>query len=453
VTHSTETGQTAGDNLAPSVLKLVWPVVLEQAAWSVLGWVTTFFLGRLGASAVTAASLAENVIHLPEVAFAAVSVGATAIVARRVGAREPELANRTLRQAMLLAVVLGMVFALILWFLADQLLVFFRAQPDVVELGRNYVLVGAPATIFFFVAVCGQAIMRGAGDTRTPMMVTMVTQVIGVSLAIPLMQGYWIFPQLGVFGAGIGRAVSNFAAAAIIMSLLIRGKGILKYDLRQSFRFDLAETRRILRIGLPSLVEAVQMRGAMTLYTIVISSLGTTVYAAHSLAMRVEEFAFMPSFGFSVASTALVGQYLGARRPDLAQKAGFLTQRYCLISMVILGGVTFALGERLVGLFISDPEVIRIGGLGVRVWAFAMPGMAINQSLAGGLRGAGDTRWVLVLTTIGMWTMRVGGGALMVFAFHLGAVGAWAGAALDHSIRAVFMWWRFSGGKWKRIEV
>ena len=175
--------------------------------------------------------------------------------------------------------------------------------------------------------------------------------------------------------------------------------------------------------------------------------------AARLMGMKVEEFAFMPSFGFGMAATALVGQLLGAKRPDQAKKAGYLTQRYCVISMVILGLVTYIFSHQLIGIFIKDQEVIQLGALGLQIWAFAMPAMATNQSLAGGLRGAGDTRWVFLLTTIGMWTVRVGGSAVFVFLLNLGAPGAWISAVLDHNVRAVLIWWRFASGKWKTIEV
>jgi len=436
-----------------TVVTLAWPVVTQEAAWSIMAMVTTFLVGRLGAAAITAASLGENIVHLPEVAFAGISIGATVIVARHVGGREPEQANRILRQAMLLSVILGAIFALVLWLLAGQLLWLFRAQPEVVELGQGYIMVNAPAVIFYFIMYCGEAVMRGSGDTRTPMVVTIIVQIIGAALAYVFIRGAGAIPAMGVLGAGIARAIASVLGAAIILALLIRGRGILKYNLRTALFFDLTGTRRILKVGLPAFFEQLQMRGAMSFYTIIISSLGTTVYAAHALAMRVEEFAFMPSFGFAVAATTLTGQFLGAKRPDLAERAAYLTQRYCIGAMVVLGATTFIFGERLISIFISDPEVIRIGALGLKIWAFAMPGMAINQTLAGALRGAGDTRWVMLLSTIGMWTMRVGGGALLVFLLHLGAPGAWAGAVLDHNVRAGFMWWRFASGKWKNIEV
>jgi putative MATE family efflux protein len=241
--------------------------------------------------------------------------------------------------------------------------------------------------------------------------------------------------------------------ALIILPILIKGKGSVKYNLRTALVFDWAETKRILHVGLPALGDQLAIQGAMNIYTIILSSLGTNVYAAHVLAMRVENFAFMPSFGFGVAATILVGQSLGAKKPDLAKRAGYLAQRYCIAAMVCLGLVTFIFARQLIGLFTNDSEVMKIGTLGLRIWALAMPGMATNQTFAGGLRGAGDTRWVFILNAVGMWIMRVGIGGLMVFLLHFGAPGAWIGAVLDHNIRAILMWRRFAGGKWQSIKV
>ncbi|MDO9333700.1 MAG: MATE family efflux transporter [Dehalococcoidales bacterium] len=440
-------------HLPRTIFQLLWPVVIQEAAFGILAMVTTFLVGKFGATAITAVGLSENIVHLPEVVFAGISVGSTAIIARHVGAGEISQVNRTVQQALLLSIILGVIFAVIWWFLADWWLLVFRAKPEVVALGRDYIRINAPCIIFFFILYGGESLMRGSGDTRTPMLVTVTVEIIGTILAIVLIRGFWIVPALGVLGAGIARASVSFLGATIIMILLVRGRGILKWDLRNAFKFDFDTLKRILRVGLPAFLEQAQMRGAMSIYQIVISSLGTTVYAAHALAMRVEEFAFLPSWGFSIAATTMVGQCLGAKRPDLAEKSAKLAQRYCLIAMVSLGMITFFLGEKLIDIFIDDPEVIRLGALGLKIWAVAMPGMAINQTLAGGLRGAGDTRWVLLLSTIGMWTMRVGGGALLVYVFHLGAAGAWGGAVLDHTVRAVIIWWRFRTGKWKNIKV
>jgi len=439
--------------LPRAVLRLAWPVVLQEAAWTILSMIIMVFIGHLGPAAITAVGLSEQIIFIPATAFMGITIGAVAIIARHVGAREPAEANRILRQAMLLAYLLGIAFSLLLWFLAEELLWLFRAEPEVIELGKEYIRANAPATAFFFVLFCGEAVFRGAGDTRTPMVAIIVMEVVGTGLAYLLVNGWGVVPALGVQGAGIARALSTVVGALILWVILVRGKGILKYDTRSALLFEWQEVKRILRVGLPAFADSVQMRVAMSVYTIVLSSLGTTVYAAHALAMRVEEFAFMPSFGFGVASTALVGQCLGAGRPDLAKRSGYLAQRYCVAVMVCLGVITFTFARQLIGIFTDDPEVIRIGSIGLRIWSFAMPGMATNASFAGGLRGAGDTRWVLLLTASGMWTMRVGGGAILVFLLGLGAPGAWIGAVVDHSVRAILMWLRFAGGKWQNIQV
>jgi len=445
--------ELSSTRLPLTVLRLAWPVVLQEAAWTVLSMIIMVFIGHLGPEAITAVGLSEQIIFLPATAFAGISIGAVAIIARRVGANEPEHANRTLRQAMLMAFVLGIAFALVQWFFADQLLQVFQARPEVVELGRDYVRANAPSTVFFFILFCGEAVFRGAGDTKTPMIAIIVMEVIGTALAYILINGWGFVPALGVLGAGIARSISSVVGGLLIWAILIRGKGVLKYDLQSALAFDWTEVKRILRVGLPAFANNVQMRGAMTIYTIILSSLGTSVYAAHALAMRVEEFAFMPSFGFGVAATALVGQFLGAKKPDLAKRAGYLAQRYCVAVMVCLGLITFIFSRQLIGIFTDDPEVIRIGAMGLRIWAFAMPGMATNNSLSGGLRGAGDTRWIFFLSAAGMWTMRVGGGAILVFLLNLGAPGAWIGAVVDHTVRGLLMWRRFAGGKWQNIEL
>ena len=192
-----------------TVLSLAWPVVLQEATWTILSMIIMVFIGHLGAAAITAVGLSETIAFLPAIAFTGIAVGATAIVARHIGAREPERANVILRQSMLIAFILGIFFAAILWFFADQLLWVFRASPDVIELGRDYIRVNAPATISFFVLFCGEAILRASGDTKTPMIVTIIVEVIGVCLAYTLINGLGVVPALGVFGAGISRAVSS----------------------------------------------------------------------------------------------------------------------------------------------------------------------------------------------------------------------------------------------------
>jgi putative MATE family efflux protein len=439
--------------LRTTIVALAWPVALQSMAGAILSLTVIFFIGRLGPAAITAVSLSETIVSLPVVVVSGLSVGVTAIVARHAGARELGEASSIAGQAMLLAFVLGVLFAIVLWFSADLLLWVYRAQPDVMSLGRDYIRVSAPATIPVFIASCGVAILHALGDTRTPMVAMIIVEALAAGLGYALITGLWGAPALGVLGAGISRAVASSVGAVVVLGVLTRGKGLIKYDLRAARLLNWPSVRRILKVGLPALGDQLATQGAMHIYVITISSLGTAVYAGHALAMRVLGFTYVPLNGLTTAAAILVGQSLGAGRPDLARRGGYLAQRYCAAIMACVGLVTFVLARQLIDIFTDDPAVIQVGAQGLRVWAVAMPGVATSLTLASGLRGAGDTRWVLLLTAIGMWTMRVGMGAAMVFLLRLGVLGAWISAVSDQFLRAMLMWRRFAGGRWQKIEV
>jgi putative MATE family efflux protein len=352
-----------------------------------------------------------------------------------------------------LAVIFGVVVCTPVWFFAEEVMILFRARPDVVELGASYIRIVVPALMPYLILFAGNAALRAAGDTKTPMIVMLVVNILNVILGYALIYGGFGFPALGVPGAGIAVAISRVIGAVVVMALLIRGRGLIKYRLSQALTFDLDEIRRIFGIGLPAGAEQVQFQIAFTIYAVIISSLGTVAYAAHSVAMRVEGFAFMPGYGFGMAATALVGQSLGAGRAELGEKAAYLAQRYAVVAMTVVGILMFIFSRQMCSLVISDPEVIKLATLGVRMWAFAMPMMATGNTLAGGLRGAGDTRWVLLIMALTVWSVRVPLAFLLTQVAHLGPAGAWVGGILNVNCYGALLWWRFATGKWKTIEV
>ena len=212
----------------------------------------------------------------------------------------------------------------------------------------------------------------------------------------------------------------------------------------------------MLNVGVPSGVEQAQFNIAFMLYTRIIASLGTVALAAHGVTLALQSLTFNVGFGLSVATTALVGQSLGAQRPDLAEKATWLTTRYSLIFMITLGIVMMFLGEQITALFVggdSADEVTHIGGQLLFIFAFAMPGIAISLTLGGALRGAGDTRAVLIIMTVTTWLVRLVPAYILAITLGLGVPGAWMAAILDINVRAALMFWRFRRGKWKRIVV
>ncbi len=439
-------------DLPKTVIQLAWPVVLEMTFFGLGGIINTILVGRLGASALAAVGLGQQIEFMILVSFAAVTVGATAVVSRHVGAKETKEAHKALGQALMLAVISGLFFSLLLWIFAAPAMNLLRGRPDVIKLGTEYLRAVAFSFIPAFIVAAGASSFRGAGNTRTPMIVIGAVTICNIFLGYVLIYGGLGFPSLGVLGAGVAASVSRLLGAATILVILIRGKGLLKYRLSSSWPVDRVMIRRTFRIGLPAGFEQIQFQLAMTVYTVILSSLGTMVYAAHSIAMRIENLAFMPGFGFGMAAMALVGQSLGAGRPELGEKAAHLARKYAIIVMTFVGAFLFFFGNRLAALFISDPQVIILAALGLKIWALAMPMLGTSNTLAGGLRGAGDTRWVLLIMTGSIWALRLPLAYLLAITFRLGAVGAWSAAVLDINVRGFILWWRFSKGGWKKIK-
>jgi putative MATE family efflux protein len=285
------------------------------------------------------------------------------------------------------------------------------------------------------------------------MIVMAAVTICNIILGYLLIYGGLGFPSLGVLGAGVAASISRLIGATTVIMLLIRGSGVLKYRLSSLWPFDMAMIRRIFRIGLPAGVEQIQLQMAMTVYTVILSSLGTKIYAAHSIAMRIEGLAFMPGFGFGMAAMALVGQSLGAGRPEVGEMAARLARKYAMVVMTMVGVIMFFFGAGMASLFISDLQVITLSALSLKIWALAMPMMGTSNTLAGGLRGAGDTKWVLLIMTGCIWFLRLPLAYFLAIAIHLGPVGAWSATVLDINTRGTLLWWRFSRGSWKKIKI
>lgn len=439
--------------LPKAVITLAWPVVLEMTFFGFGGIINTILVGRLGAASLAAVGLAQQVEFMMHVLFAAVGIGATAIVARHIGAGEGEQANLAVVQTFILAVILGILLTLPVWIFASEAMVILRAKPDVVVLGTKYIYAICFSFVPAYILFAGCSCIRGAGNTRTPMIIMMGVTVCNIFFGYLLIYGGLGFPALGVLGAGIAMSLSRTIGAVAVLAILLKGVGPLKYYLSKACKIDTEMMKRIFNIGLPAGLEQLQMQVAMTIYMIILSSLGTVVIAAHSLAMKIEMLAFMPGFGFGVAAMTLVGQSLGAQRPDLGEKAADLAQKYAMIAMTVIGALLFIFGRQLSSIFITDAAVIGLAALSMKIWAFGMTMMGKSNTLAGGLRGAGDTRWVLIIMTASIWCLRLPLAFLFAFTFKLGAAGAWTAAVIDMNARGFLMWWRFAVGKWKTIQV
>lgn len=258
---------------------------------------------------------------------------------------------------------------------------------------------------------------------------------------------------MGVSGAAVATMLAQLLGALLIARVVFGGQRAVQLTLHDDYRLRWVPVKRVLRIGIPAMMESVFMRFAQIFFTLILTSLGTVTYAAHQIAIRAESISFMPGWGFAVAATTLVGQSLGAQRPDLAQKSGYFARNIAIGVSTTMGILMVLFPVQFVSLFTDDAEVIKQAAAVLRLIGVVQPAMAINMVIAGGLRGAGDTLWVTIITASSMWLVRLSIAYVLVFWFDMGIVGAWLGMAADLVVRSLLFSLRFARGKWKTIKV
>ncbi|MCG2768132.1 MAG: MATE family efflux transporter [Anaerolineae bacterium] len=438
--------------LIRDVLRISLPVIGEHLVGLAVGVVNTRLVGHLGAAALAAVSLSTQWIFLTNVLFATFSMGATTLVAQSVGAGDWDTSNRTVRQVTLAGVAIGLVAAVLALLFAEPAMALMGAEPEALALGATYLRI--TASIFALSAVISMsgACLRGAGDTRTPMAVMTVVNVVSVAVSWVTINGMFGLPRLGVAGAALGMAVGCAIGATLFTGLLLKGHSGLKLDLRD-LRPDLSMARRVLRIGLPKGVEQLVLHLAMMVFFRIVAGLGTVAVAANAVALRVESLSLMPAMGLAIASTTLVGQRLGAGDPKRVQRSGYLAYKIGACWMALMGLAFIFFPRVLIGFFTDEPMVIEMAVVPLRVSGLFAPLVAAELVFSACLLGAGDTRFPMIITCVSGWVMRVGGAVVLGLTLGLGLAGVWLGRASDVAVRGVILFLRFRGGRWKETRV
>lgn len=453
VDRRSELARRSQDNLLQAVLLLAGPVIVEMALQSTVGIADVAMVGQLSPAAIAAVGLCNQVYMLALTVFAAIRTGTTVLVARLVGAGDVKGANLAARQSLILALLIAFVLAALGLLFPEAGMRLLGAGPDVVEVGVGYMRWKAISVVFAILLLIATGILRGCGDTLTSMYANVTVNVLNIVLNWVFIFGNLGMPAMGAAGAGFSTMIARGAGAAIMMVVLLKGRASVQVTLRGDNHIDWPMLKRMLNIGLPAAGEELMMRGAQIFFTMIITSLGTFMYAAHQIALRAESISFMPGFGFAVAATTLVGQNLGAGQTDVAKRAGWLTMKLAIVFMSVMGVLLFVFAEPIVGFFTNEPVVIEAGARVLRIMAFAQPLMAIARVAAGALRGAGDTKYVMFGTGISIWIARLSLAFVCVKVFNWGLVGAWIGMFADQAVRAVFFGIRYYRGKWQHIEV
>ncbi len=442
-----------GERLPSTVFKLAVPVAVERISMSILAAVDAFLVGHyVGGDAVAAVGISSLLFWIPLAGAFGLDIATTAVIARDYGSGETSSLARTMRASMLIAFVWGAIAAALLSILAGPLLTMMGVDAQVKSFGIDYIRAASLSFPLLMVMFAASGAMRGLGNTWIPMVMSLILNVVNAAVAFLLISGV-IGIELEVLASGIGSAAGGAVGGALAIAVLAFGIGPARYEFGKAFVTGRNDARRLANIGFPASLEEVQFMVAFLVYTRIVTGFGTASLAAHTIALRALELALVPGFAFGAAATTLVSRYLGAKRPDLAERAAVLSQIGAVGTMAVLGGLLAIFAPQFVALFVDDDEVIKIGSRLLRVFAIALPFMGLHASLGGALRGAGDVRYVLGVLTVTAWGVRIPVALICAVALGLGAPGAWMGATAENIVRSGLIWRRFRTGDWKQREI
>ena len=441
------------------ILGLAWPALAENILTTLVSMVDMIMVGVLGAYAIGAVGLVTQPRFLMLAAFQALSVGATAMVSRFKGAGDRENANKVLHQSLILTTWISLILCFIMFF-ADEALIRFLAGGNISEEmilgGHAYLRIqvyGFPTLAYTFTI---NAVLRGVGNTRAAFYNSMVSNLVNVFFNYCLIGGNLGFPMLGVAGASIATVIGQCAALGMALSKVMTGREFIRIDFKKLLRADLSIIRRMLKIGIPAFIEQLIMRTGMMLYTIIVTSLGDHSYAAHMIAMNLQQFSFMTGMSFGTAATTLVGQCLGRVRADLAKVYVKMTQNLSYIASALVSVFLFFCGGLIASLYTKDPELALLSANMLKIIAIVNPISNARFVYTSALRGAGDSRFAAVITFVGNLVVRPILSVILVFPpfpFQLGLAGIWIAMSSDGLICYVLSRFRFLQGKWAGIKV
>ncbi|HYA34223.1 MAG TPA: MATE family efflux transporter [Candidatus Binataceae bacterium] len=439
------------ERMHAEVWALAWPVILSFALDSVVGLAAMLMVGRLGAEAVGAVGLATQILGAVRAGIAAVGTGTIALVARYIGAADRDNAENVLKQSVVWGVIVSTAIMIPVIAFARPAMTLFQVKGAMADMGARYlqiVMLSEPFQGVFLMCASG---LRGAGDTRTPLWIGGIVDVLAIILNYALIFGKFGMPAMGVDGSAIATLIALVVGGVLFFWVLSMDGMVLNFRWNRLLP-DIDLGRRILRVGYPAAIEQLVIQLGFIAYVAFIASYGEKEVAAYFIGVRILALSFLPGFGFSSAAATLVGQGLGAREPHFSRKAGWASVGMAIALMTGMGVVIFVFAGHIARLFIADPVVIEYTVDFMYALGAAQPLMAVDWTLTGALRGAGDSQFPLVASLSGFYGLRLFL-TIIIWHFHGPLVWIWWSLLADYAVRSSLKTLRFSSGRWETVEV
>ncbi len=436
-----------------TTLTIAWPSVLESFFVSLAGMMDTIMVSSLGSYAIAAVGLTNQPKFLGLALFLSLNVAVSAVVARRRGEGDREGANRVVRMALLITVLLTAVVSVVFVLFADPIVALAGSQPDTHEYAVEYLRIIMGGIGFSTISLVLNAAQRGAGNTRIAMTTNLVSNVVNICFNYLLIGGHFGFPALGVRGAAIATVIGTICACVMSILSVLHKDGFVYLRAVKKWVADRMNVRSILNVWSSSLVEQVCLRIGFLLFSIIVARLGTTEMAAHQIGMNMMSMSFSFGDGLSVAAVTLIGQSLGRKRPDMAKIYGNVCQKVGLLCAVVVSSVYTLFGRQIFRLYTDETAILDYGVIILNILSVMLFLQILQVVQFGCLRGAGDTRFTAMVSLISVTFVRPFLSWVLCYPLGIGLIGAWLGTFGDQAVRFVMSFIRFHKGKWTKLKL
>ncbi|NLC33773.1 MAG: MATE family efflux transporter [Erysipelothrix sp.] len=437
-----------------TAFQMAWPSSLEMVLIGLIGSADLIMVSHLGSNAIAATGITTQPKFILLSIVMALNTGLTVIISRRKGQNRADEANKILSNALIMSVSISLLMTLIGYFYAEPILKIAGATSDYLDLAIVYFRIIVIGNFFTAISMTLTSAQRGAGNTKISLITNLSANIVNAFFNYFLINGVWIFPELGVAGAAVATLLGNIVGFVIAIYSITHNTEFISLNFKRTFNIDFRRWLELIRVSSSAFVEQIFIRGGFLMFSIILANLGTDKFATHQILMNILNIAFAVGEGLSIASSTLVGVNLGKERPDLAMMYSLILQRIGLFTAIILGLNLIVFRDIILSLFSQGSSVVlELGSPIMFVVGLTVSFQVLGTITIGTLRGGGDLKFTALLMMICIGVVRPLSGYMFTFVLNGGLVGAWFAILLDQMLRTIASQKRFKDGAWLHIKI
>ncbi len=436
-----------------SIIAIALPAIGEMSLNTLLGLADTVMISRIiGSEALAGVGFANQIIFTLIFIFSSFNTGATAMISRSYGEKDYNRLNIIAGQAVSVNLIIGIIITILAAIFAKQIFQIYKMTDVVLNLALTYFYIIVIGMIFMFLSFSYAAILRGAGDTVTPMIITGIANVLNIFGNYVLITGFGPFPEMGIAGAAWSTTISRMIAMMLYTYILFIKDGRVRIKIK-NMKITKNILKPLLKISLPGGIEQALMQISFVVLGVIISQLETNSEAAFRILLNIESISFMPAVGLSIAAATLVGKALGEKDIEKAVHTGYTATILGVLWGLVMGLIFFIFPKGLLGIFTEEIDIILLSVTTMYFMGINQPFLNFMIVMSGALRGAGDTRSVMVITALRLWILFVPLSYLFIITLKQGIIGLWYGEIISFIVFCAIIFMRFRSKKWTNIRL